>query len=152
MFCVLPFDLLCLHFDFSSIYRLNRIARVRSRCSWHRNPLSINTSVTFSACSHLFPDWVLLRFQRPAGERHGQSLHLEVRDCEATWKRWRTLSMCLTAVCFALTEWLAPLATCSTCSTSTPVRISWLPCTRAWAPPPGCMMAKARRTLSVCWF
>lgn len=31
MFCILPFDLLCLHFDFSSVYRLNRIARVGGR-------------------------------------------------------------------------------------------------------------------------
>ncbi|XP_075870978.1 cyclic nucleotide-gated channel beta-3-like [Nelusetta ayraudi] len=30
IFCVLPFDLLCLHFDFSSVYRLNRIARIDS--------------------------------------------------------------------------------------------------------------------------
>lgn len=30
MFSILPFDLLCLNFEFSSIYRLNRIIRVRS--------------------------------------------------------------------------------------------------------------------------
>lgn len=30
IFCILPFDLLCLNFEFSSIYRLNRIIRVRS--------------------------------------------------------------------------------------------------------------------------
>lgn len=30
IFSILPFDLLCLNFEFSSIYRLNRIIRVRS--------------------------------------------------------------------------------------------------------------------------
>lgn len=32
IFSILPFDLLCLSFEFSSIYRLNRIVRVRTGC------------------------------------------------------------------------------------------------------------------------
>ena len=31
MVTILPFDLLCLHFEFSSIYRLNRLIRVGNR-------------------------------------------------------------------------------------------------------------------------
>lgn len=112
MFCILPFDLLCLHFDFSSVYRLNRIARVGSLCfSLHRSTL-LNTQLQsrpLFGLTRMFPDRVLLRVQRPAGERHGQGLHLEVRGCATNSENEKFepgdlflwgLTPCLTAVSF----------------------------------------------------
>lgn len=79
LFCIMPFDLLCLHFNFSSIYRLNRIARVGNCCLFCTVTYFWYTLVISPVCFICVPaDRVLLWVQWPTGERHGQGLHLEV--------------------------------------------------------------------------
>lgn len=58
IFSILPFDFLCLHFEFSSIYRLNRFMRVGSS----RVVLLVTFNVELNAYKHA-PDLCVCVFQ-----------------------------------------------------------------------------------------